>query len=332
MFRSILCVCLFGIAFSATLLYKTSDDDWEAFKTTYSKKYTSGAEENVRQVVWRQNLKEIERHNLEADLGQHTFWMGLNEYSDWTTEEYKKYLNGFKGLSGAFPNNTKHFVNPGTAAPATVDWRSQGYVTPIKNQGQCGSCWAFSTTGTLEGQHFKKTGRLVSLSEQNLVDCAWPEGCAGCNGCWQRYAMEYIKTNPGVDTETCYPYHAKNGNCHFNPQCVGAELTGYVAIRQNDENDLKSATASIGPIAISIDASHSSFQQYRSGVYYESQCSSKSLDHAVLVVGYGTDNGSDYWLVKNSWGTTWGDNGYIKMARNRDNNCGVASYATYPTV
>merc|ERR1712135_141011 len=179
-----------------------------------------------------------------------------------------------------------------------------GYVTPVKDQGQCGSCWSFSSTGALEGQHFRATGNLVSLSEQNLVDCSKEN--YGCNGGDMQLAYDYILSNKGIDTEASYPYTARDGRCKFSTANIGATISDYEVLPSGDEAALVDALASIGPIAIAIDASHMSFQFYSSGVYVENRC----------------ENGSDYFLVKNSWGTSWGLKGYIKMARNKNNMCG----------
>ena len=182
--------------------------------------------------------------------------------------------------------------------------------------------------------HWKvKTGKLISLSEQNLVDCSRNYGIHGCGGGWMPQAFFYIRDNHGIDTEAGYPYEARDANCRFNRNQIGATDTGAMQVRSGDENALLQAVSSISPISVAIQVT-GSFSSYHGGVYYEQNCQKdiSHLNHAVLIVGYETQGGIDYWLVKNSWGAGWGEQGYIKMARNKGNNCGIATAAFFPSV
>jgi len=321
---------LFAAALASTLVRPELDGEWASYKQQYSKAYQN-EEELMRRLVWETNVHYIQQHNLEADRGVHTFWVGMNEYGDMTTEEFVKTMNGY--VMNATRKAGSTFLPPSNVkVPDEVDWRKEGYVTPVKNQGQCGSCWAFSTTGSLEGQTFKKSGKLVSLSEQNLVDCSAREGNKGCKGGLMDNAFRYIEINKGIDTEESYPYQAKTEFCRFKRNDVGATDTGFTDIQHGSEDMLQQALATVGPISAAMDAGHKSFQLYRSGIYSEKQCSPKKLDHGVLPVGYGTNEQGDYWIVKNSWGTRWGMEGYFMLARNKNNMCGLATQASYPKV
>uniref|UniRef100_A0AAY4D9R3 Cathepsin 12 n=1 Tax=Denticeps clupeoides TaxID=299321 RepID=A0AAY4D9R3_9TELE len=192
--------------------------------------------------------------------------------------------------------------------------------------GYCGSCWAFSTTGAIEGQMFKRTGQLVPLSEQNLLDCSKSYGTYGCNGAWMANAYDYVVNN-GLQSSDTYPYTSV-----VCPITIVARINDYRFIPAGDEQALADAVATIGPITVAVDADHSSFLFYSSGIYEEPMCDPNNLSHAVLLVGYGSEGGRDYWIIKNSWGTGWGEGGYMRMVRNGSNTCGIASYALYPVV
>jgi cathepsin L len=320
-------ICLVGLSYGYVIDQQyqlIGDEGWHLWKATHGKAYQSYGEERVRYAIWQDNMRRITEHNA---AGEHTYTLKINKFGDMTGTEFAASLglpvnfNQTKGSTYLAPSNT--------AAPDTVDWRDKGYVTPVKNQAQCGSCWAFSTTGSLEGQYFKKSGKLVSLSEQQLVDCSKKFGNMGCNGGLMDNAFKYIKQY-GIESEADYPYKGKNGHCAYDASKIVTKVTGFTDIPEGDEDALKSAIATQGPISVAIDASHMSFQFYHTGVYNERRCSSTRLDHGVLAVGYGTLDGKDYWLVKNSWGPTWGLKGYIMMTRNKKNQCGIASAASYP--
>jgi len=334
MLRVALVSCLLSAALALPPFDATLDGEWEAYKGAFQKGYTNEAEP-LRRMIWESNVRFINKHNLEADRGMHTYRVGMNEFGDMTNREFVATMNGFK-FNASAPSMCSKYTPPMhvklTDLPTEVDWRREGYVTPIKNQGQCGSCWSFSATGSLEGQNFKKTQKLTSLSEKNLMDCSKKEGNHGCEGGLMDLAFAYVIQNMGIDTEESYPYKPRDGSCEFKKEDIGATEKSCMDIDAGSETDLQSAVATVGPISVAIDASHSSFQLYRSGVYNEKRCSSKNLDHGVLAVGYGTEGSSDYWLVKNSWGESWGMEGYIMMSRNKENQCGIATASSFPTM
>ncbi|CDP18637.1 unnamed protein product [Coffea canephora] len=220
-----------------------------------------------------------------------------------------------------------------SAVPASMDWRKKGAVTGIKDQGQCGCCWAFSAVAAMEGIHQLKTGKLISLSEQELVDCDTAGEDEGCNGGLMDDAFTFIINNNGLTTEANYPYQAVDGTCNSNKEANhAAKITGYEDVPANNEAALLKAVAN-QPVSVAIDASGNGFQFYSSGVF-AGDCGTE-LDHGVTAVGYGTSSdGTKYWLVKNSWGTGWGEKGYILMQRDieaKEGLCGIAMQASYPT-
>ncbi|XP_034530193.1 cathepsin L.1 [Notolabrus celidotus] len=332
----LLLVVAAALAVASCASISLEDLEFHAWKLQFGRTYSSPSEETHRKQIWLNNRRVVLVHNIMADQGIKSYRLGMTYFADMQNEEYKRLIS--QGCLGAFnasqPRRGSTFFQLPELSdlPNTVDWRDKGYVTDIKDQKQCGSCWAFSATGSLEGQHFRKTGKLVSLSEQQLVDCSGDYGNMGCSGGLMDQAFQYIKANGGIDTEDSYPYEAEDDQCRYNPANIGATCTGYVDVKEGDEDALKEAVATIGPVSVGIDASQESFQLYESGVYDEPGCSSTELDHGVLAVGYGSDGGKDYWLVKNSWGLSWGTKGYIMMSRNKDNQCGIATAASYPLV
>ncbi|NWW85685.1 CYSP2 proteinase, partial [Rhynochetos jubatus] len=222
----------------------------------------------------------------------------------------------------------------GLILPESLDWRLYGAVTPVKDQAVCGSCWSFATTGAMEGALFLKTGVLTPLSQQVLIDCSWGFGNYACDGGEEWRAYEGIKKHGGIaSTESygTYKRQVRNGYCHYNQSELVAQLAGYASVEPGSATALKAALVKHGPVAVNIDASHKSFAFYANGVYEEPRCGNETsaLDHAVLAVGYGVLHGKSYWLIKNSWSTYWGNDGYILMAM-KDNNCGVATAASFP--
>lgn len=305
---------------------------WQKFLTLESAQerhhfYSTKSEHDKRFEIFKTNMDKITEHNK----GDHSWTMGITQFSDMTPEEFKSYVSC--GSLKHKPSNTI-FDAPkdSNVTAASIDWVTKGAVTPVKNQGQCGSCWSFSTTGAIEGRSFISSGKLISLSEQDLVDCSKQN--SGCNGGLMDYAFAFVESNSGLCSETEYPYKAQQ---HW--RCMENGCTKYDPI--SNYADVRSSTSALeaacndGPVAIAIEADQEAFQQYESGVMTGS-CGA-SLDHGVLLVGYGTEGSDDYWKVKNSWGSDWGDSGYIKLCRNCGANngqgqCGILLSASYPIV
>jgi len=325
----LLLAALVALVACGSALRVERNDLWAAYKQRHGKLY-SVREEILRREIYESNLDYIEHHNIQADNGLSTFRMGESQYTDWTNDEFRAFMNGYVMRN---TSTSVQFVPTTMDPPSSVDWRTKGYVTKVKNQERCGSCWAFSTTGSLEGQHFKKSNSLVSLSEQQLVDCSAREGNKGCKGGIMENGFKYIIKNNGIDTEESYPYRAvTEPMCKAKEGTVGATMSSFVDIKRGSIEGLQQALATIGPISVAMDAGHQSFQHYKTGIYNEPKCSSIKLDHGVLAVGYGGEGGQEYWIVKNSWGTVWGDEGYFKIVKSAKNMCGIATQACYPVV
>jgi len=293
---------------------------FQQWKKKHNKTY-GGVEHKKRYQIFVQNLKRIEKINSK----NRTFTVGLNKFSDLTKQEFSSIYLGLKPRK----NITKRpfIVNPNFTAPASVDWRTSNAVTAIKDQGQCGSCWAFSTTGSLEGLNAIKNGNLLSFSEQQLVDCSTEN--EGCNGGLMTLALEYTASN-GITLEDSYPYTGEDGTCTYDSSQKAFANTAYTT--PNSNADLLTAAAQ-GPVSVSVEADQDVFQYYTSGVLNDDTCGT-DLDHGVLVVGYDTDATSGpYWIVKNSWGADWGNNGFLWIARvDGDGICGINLDNALPTL
>ena len=315
---------------SGTLLLGLNDsDEFNLFQVKFNKNYPNETEYHKRISIFKLNLQKIREHNSNF---MQNFTLGINQFSDLTSDEFKTNYIGKLDLSlnryecqsySSFANNT----------PTNLDWRLQNVVTPVKNQEQCGSCWAFSSTAAIESIWAITKGELINLSEQELVDCATgiKYGGHGCNGGQMDGGFKYVSTY-GQCSDIEYPYTATDSVCI---KCTSvAFISNCFEVKPNDQLSLKGAVAQ-QPVSIAIEADTNYFQSYSGGVLDSTLCGT-TLDHGVLIVGYGTENGLDYWLVKNSWGVTWGLDGYVKILKTNSSDdpgiCGIAMQPSFPVI
>ncbi|XP_060703236.1 digestive cysteine proteinase 2-like isoform X1 [Hemiscyllium ocellatum] len=304
---------------------------FQHYKETFNRDYeTDDEEHDLRRTTFTHNVRYIHSMN-RANL---TYKLEVNHLADRTVAETAAMRGRLKrtlqDIGQPFP--TDQYIS--IVVPLSVDWRLYGAVTPVKDQAVCGSCWSFAATGAIEGALYLKTGNLVPLSQQMLMDCTWGFGNRGCDGGLEWQTFEWIMKHGGIaDAESYGSYMGQNGFCHYNQSTLIAKLKSYTGVTSGDTAALKMAIFKNGPVAVGIDVEPKSFLFYSSGVYYEPNCGNdlKDLNHAVLAVGFGTLAGQPYWLIKNSWSTYWGNDGYILMSM-KDNNCGVATDAFYVTL
>ena len=342
MFRLIVSIALLSASVSATLM-----DRFYNWAETHKVAVPEGEHEFLHLLTnWKNNDRIIDETNVK----NLTYTLGHNAFSGMSSEEFAEHMHfglNRELIAGSAASSLRGGFDSAVSVPASVDWRTEGAVTPVKNQQQCGSCWSFSTTGALEGIYAIKRGNLVSFSEQQLVDCDYIRAggtSLGCNGGDMESAMEWIGKNNGLCTEQAYPYVSgttkTNGPCQKTCSIVsGSDISTTVSVSANSDSAMMTALAQ-QPVSVAIEADQSSFQLYKSGVFTGS-CGT-NLDHGVLLVGYGTMNGLDYYIMKNSWDSTWGAQGYMYMARGIDasgkpyngghGQCGVLMQGVYPVL
>ncbi|XP_044761037.1 cathepsin L-like proteinase [Coccinella septempunctata] len=314
--------------------YAINDEDaiqkWSQFQKTFGRSYRSSLEERRRFAIFKDNLESIEAHNELYKQGKTTYEQGINQFADWTVEEFKEYVDRGKVQRRPLLRASSFNRTAGFTAPTSIDWRAKNAVTSVKNQGYtCASCWAFSAAAAVESQLAIHKGDLVDLSPQNIVDCTLYYS-GGCSGGLIEHGLDYIQYS-GIETLADYPYTGVEGQCNANAQKVHAQISSYVTLPPKNEQALQEALATVGPVAVSVDSTMA-LKSYMGGILQDDLCNEDHLNHAVLAVGYGSEDGVEYYIIKNSWGSYWGEDGYFRISRNANNKCGVATEGFYPVL
>lgn len=325
MFRKILIIALAITAIFAHEHVHEKDSyifsRFQEFLKKENKKYSSVEEYMARFKIFKSNYLKMESFTVDSEK---SYSVGINKFADMTPQEFRRsYLNLDIKVVDTLKSKSEGLTFT-TDAPAEWDWRKEGAVGPVKDQGQCGSCWAFSTVGNLEGLYYIKNKNFVQFAEQQLVDCDKDQD-QGCNGGLMENAFKYIESAGGLEKSTDYKYTARDGTCKFSTTKAAVQVSSYVFAKSQDEEDIKNFLYSTGPLAIALNAD--TLQFYDGGIIDAdaSECDPQGINHGVTLVGYGSENGKDFWIVKNSWGNGWGEQGFFRMARGKG-TCGVNTY------
>lgn len=298
------------------------------YVATYNKVYDSVDEYNMRQALFKKSLERVGIKNVRNDTLMHS---GITKFSDWTEEEFQAIMGlknaGKPEIKGRFMKFTNRDVAD------SIDWRKTGNVSDVKDQGSCGSCWAFSSTGALESAWSIQKGEMILLSEQQLVDCTnvkW--GNLGCNGGWYYNSYDYLANGNTLETEDDYPYTAVTGKTCNDTKKGKVSDINYAVVDPGLE--LIKAALNVGPVNVAVAAGNNVFMDYTGGIITEADGCPTDIDHAILAVGYGTENGVEYYIVKNSWGTDWGEEGYVRIQAidGRTGVCGINGNVAYPVL
>ncbi|XP_043654501.1 procathepsin L-like [Drosophila teissieri] len=333
-FKLLVLRVLFTLLFVELVLTLVTDEEWARYKARHKKRY--GQEDRYHRWLYEKRVQAVANHNKLYSQGRSGFRMGLNKFSDTNLRPLYSRRTAIPAPPEPSTEEVTKSANYKSYDQITggIDWRQYGYISAVGDQGtECLSCWAFSTSGVLEAHLAKKYGKLVPLSPKHLVDCVPPPN-QGCNAGWVSVAFNYTR-DYGIATKEFYPYKRKNEECRWDPRDSAGTLWGYVTLTSNNERELAEVVYNIGPVAVSIDHLHEEFDQYFGGILRIHSCGNTKSDlkHSVLLVGFGTHpKWGDYWIIKNSYGTEWGESGYFKLARNANNMCGVATLPQYPLV